>query len=263
MLLLLSFAEAQQTALNHATGKGNTKEPVIRVMSYNVHHCSPPSAPGKIDVEAIAKLINTAGPDLVALQEIDVFTDRSGKTLHQARELARLTGMYSFFAKALDFQGGGYGVAILSKFPLIDSAVYALPMKEGSGGEPRALATVTIEFKNGKKLLFASTHLDLKAGNRLLQVQKIHSLLAAKPNAVILAGDLNDEPGSEAIRYLDTFLERGCTVNCAKTQPEIDPDKEIDFIMFTPGQFNVKSYQVIKETYASDHLPVVTDLIFN
>src|SRR5688572_7970801 len=123
MLMLLSFAEAQQTNPNDLAREGNTKESMIRVMTYNVHHCNPPSVPGKIDVEAIAKLINTARPDLVALQEIDVFTDRSGKTLHQARELARLTGMYSFFGKALDFQGGEYGVAILSRFPLRDSAV--------------------------------------------------------------------------------------------------------------------------------------------
>jgi len=261
MLLLPIFAGTQQAASFYGDEILDAKKDVIRVMTYNVHHCNPPSVPGKIDVEAIAKVIREANPDLVALQEIDVFTNRSGKTLHEARELARLTGMYSFFGKAIDFQGGEYGIAILSKFPLVDSAVYALPMKEGIGGEPRALATVTVEVKKGKKVLFACSHLELKVDNRLLQVQQIRSLLADKTD-VIMAADFNDEPGSEAIRYMDDFLKRSCTENCPLTYPEIDPTKEIDMIFFTPAKFKVKSHRVIKESYASDHLPVLTELSF-
>jgi endonuclease/exonuclease/phosphatase family metal-dependent hydrolase len=247
----------------YGAGNGLFGDSVLRIMTYNVHHCNPPSVAGKIDVPAIARVINAAKPDLVALQEIDVHTNRSGKELDQARELARLTGMYSFFAKGIDFQGGEYGIAILSRYPVLDSAAYALPMKEGSKGEPRTIAVVTVALKDGRKLKFASTHLDLELENKLLQVQKIKSLFNNEKLPVILSGDFNDTPGSEPINYTDRFLKRTCLQSCAFTFPVINADKEIDFIMFTPSRFRVKSHQVIDETYASDHLPVLAELNVN
>src|SRR6478752_6765767 len=93
VLLHTVFAGAEQTTQINEAAMSKAKKRVVRVMTYNVHHCNPPSVPGKIDVEAVAKVIREANPDLVALQEIDVFTNRSGKALHEARELGRLTGM--------------------------------------------------------------------------------------------------------------------------------------------------------------------------
>src|SRR5690606_40296823 len=87
------------------------------------------------------------------LQEVDVNTIRSGKGINQAAELARLTGMNYFFVKGIDYQGGDYGVGILSKFPILETDSLRLPMKEGAGGEPRVLAMVTVEPAKGKKLL--------------------------------------------------------------------------------------------------------------
>jgi len=74
----------------------------ISILSYNIHHANPPSKPGVIDVSAIANVIDRQQADLVALQEVDVHTARSGKALHEAEEIARLTGMKVFFAKAIN-----------------------------------------------------------------------------------------------------------------------------------------------------------------
>ena len=79
---------------------------VIRVLSYNIHHANPPSRADLIDMKAIANVILSERPDLVALQEADVYTSRSGSSLHQAEELGRLTGMKAYFAKAIDYAGG-------------------------------------------------------------------------------------------------------------------------------------------------------------
>ncbi|UKJ06882.1 endonuclease/exonuclease/phosphatase family protein [Solitalea lacus] len=256
MLLLIGAGEN----INAANNNEKPKDSGLRVMTYNVHHCNPPSEGSKIDLAAIARVINAAKPDLVALQEIDVHTSRSGKEMHQARELARLTGMYSFFAKGIDFQGGEYGIAVLSKYPVLDSVAYALPMQEGAGGEPRALAVITVALKDGRKVKFAATHLDLKPENRMLQVQKIAELFKNEKQPVILCGDFNAVPGSEPINYTDQFFKRSCMQNCAPTIPVINPDREIDFIMYTPSIIKVLSHQVISETYASDHLPVVAEL---
>ena len=208
---------------------------------------------------AIAKVINQQQPDLVALQEVDVHTNRSGKQLNQAAELARQTGMKAYFAKAIDYDGGEYGVAILSKHPIENTQVYKLPTAADTNGEPRVLATAVVII-NGKRLRFASTHLDAQRSdtNRLLQVQQIVNLLQTDSLPVIIAGDLNAAPGSPVINIFDRAFTRTC-VNCAFTIPVINPTKTIDFIAYT-GSFTVKDHKVIAETYASDHLPVMAVL---
>jgi endonuclease/exonuclease/phosphatase family metal-dependent hydrolase len=231
-----------------------TKE--LRILCYNVHHCNPPSKEGFIDIDAVAKVINNAQPDLVALQEIDVHTERSGAPVDQAKELGRLTGMYSFFAKTIDFQGGEYGIAILSKFPLITTQVLALPMEHNTGGEPRAVAAVVVEPVDGFKITFVSTHLDVKEENSALQIHAIVDYVQGMDAPVILAGDLNVEPDSYVVQELDKVFQRTCT-ECPFTIPEVKPTHTIDYISFTPkGAFDVVKHEVIKEPYASDHLPV-------
>ncbi len=231
------------------------------VMTYNVHHCNPPSMGDKIDVEAIAKVILSKKPDLVALQEIDVNTIRSGKGINQARELARLTGMNYYFAKAIDHQGGDYGVAVLSRFSIKDSISLHLPIHPDKPEELRAVAAVTVSLPSGQDIFFASTHLGLKEPNRLLQAEKIVEHFGGISLPVILAGDFNAVPDSKVIQYFDKSFTRSCMTDCAPTIPVEKPDKTIDFIMFNKkGKFDIKRTVVIDEKYASDHLPVVVKL---
>lgn len=243
---------------------GGEKGAKIKVLSYNIHHCNPPSKAkeGLIDIPAVAKVIKESKADLVALQEVDVNTERSGKGVHEARELARLTGMHFFFVKTIDHQGGDYGIAVLSRFPILDSVSYKLPMKEGAGGEPRGLAVITVKLKGGKKMLFASTHFDLKAANKPLQAEEINRIFRDQSLPVVLAGDFNSVPESDAIVLLDTEFRRSCKENCGFTIPEINPTRTIDYIMFRkPEQVEVLSHRVISEPYASDHLPVMAELM--
>lgn len=231
----------------------------ISVLSYNIHHANPPSRPGMIDLQAIAKVIQQEQPDLVALQEVDVFTGRSGSSVNQAAELGKLTGMNYYFAKAIDHDGGDYGVAILSKYPMENEKHFPLPTVESTGGERRTLATTTIILPGNKKIIFACTHLDAQRNdtNRVQQIQRIKEILQAKQSPFIIAGDFNAEPGSRVIQSMDSFVQRACTSNCAFTIPEINPAKEIDFIGYKPATaFSVVEYKVISETYASDHRPV-------
>ncbi len=233
----------------------------LRVMSYNIHHANPPSKPKFIDIPAIAKVINDSGAELVALQELDINNQRSGVDLDQAAELGRLTGMHLFFAKGIDFLGGQYGVAILSKYPIIDEKRYALPMVEGSGGEPRALAVVTVQHPQGKKFTFACTHMDLKEENRLLQAEFIVKRLAKiKRHPVIFAGDLNAEPGSAVI---DIFYERfRNALYDGPTYPQVNPENQLDYIMYRErDDLRVENPKIIKEAYASDHFPVYAEFV--
>ena len=250
VVAIMSCTVKQQTAARSA----------LTVMTYNIHHANPPSKPNFIDVDAIAAVINKQQPDIVALQEVDVNTRRSG--LNEASLLAEKTKMNFYFAKAIDHDGGDYGVAILSKYSLSNGTTHKLPTLAGTNGEPRVLATANITV-NGKKLTIACTHLDAQRNdtNRVLQVNTIADILQKEQNPVILAGDLNAPPGSTVINTLDKHFLRTCLQNCAFTIPVTVPTKEIDFIAVKPSDaFSIQSHRVIEEKYASDHFPVVAHL---
>lgn len=256
LFLIAVFSEG-----NKAIAQNDKKPTVIRVLSYNIHHANPPSKPEQIDLEAIANVIKKQQPDLVALQEIDVNTGRSGP-YHQAEELGKRTNMEVYFAKAIDYDGGEYGVAILSRFPMQNKQKYALPSNPETGGEPRILATADVELPDGQLLTFACTHMDAQKNpeNRHMQIRKIIDVLKQSSNPVILAGDLNDTIGSETIQVLDESFQRTCN-DCEPTVPADNPVKAIDFIAFKPeAKFEVLQHQSIDEGYASDHAPVFSVL---
>jgi len=245
--------------------KNTGKQPdTLKVLSYNIHHANPPSRPGLIDLDAIARVINEQQPDFVALQEVDVHTGRSGRDVHEADVLAAKTGMHAFFAKAIPYDGGEYGIAILSRYPLKESHAYALPSVPDVKAEPRALCTVTVTLPEGRQLMIASTHLDVTKSdsNRILQTREISRILRQAAMPVILAGDMNAKEGSRAISILDSTFTRTCK-NCPFTIPVEVPKSAIDFIMYRPAAaFRVVQHRVIPERYASDHLPVMATLIF-
>lgn len=229
----------------------------IRVLSYNIHHANPPSIPDSIDLPAIARVIRESNADLVALQEVDVHTRRSGKQIHQAAVLAELTGMYYYFSKSITHQGGAYGNAILSRFPI--NSPQKIQLSEEEGTEPRALLSVQVSLPGGKEMLFASTHLDFSNENiTARQAADIARHFETATLPVVLAGDFNASPGSKAIKELDQYFERSCVENCPPTIPVVNPNRTIDFIFYKPASIlEVIDHQVISETYASDHLPVL------
>jgi endonuclease/exonuclease/phosphatase family metal-dependent hydrolase len=235
----------------------------VKVMTYNIHHCNPPSRPGLIDVPAVVKVIRAANPDVVALQEVDVNTMRSG-LIDQASAIAAELGMYHYFGKAIDYDGGAYGVAILSKYRLYNTVVYRLPMV--SAAENRVMAMASLKLPDSTAIRFVSTHLDAQGdpANRLSQIARIIDIAADETLPVIIGGDFNAVPGSEEINLLDTHFDRTCRL-CPPTIPVTDPTRAIDFIAYRhpENRFDVSSHKVIDAVYASDHRPVsaVIDVI--
>ncbi|SDE74173.1 Metal-dependent hydrolase, endonuclease/exonuclease/phosphatase family [Pricia antarctica] len=234
------------------------EERPLWIMAYNIHHANPPSTPDSIDIPAIVRTIRAQNPDILALQEIDANTKRSGRG-NQADIIADSLGMNVFFGKSIDFEGGEYGVAILSKFPISEGTVYRLPTASGTNGEKRILATVKIALPNNRFIRFGSTHLDSQKENtnRLLQIREIQRIASEDGLPMIIAGDFNAPPSSEVITILDQGFKRTCDT-CQPTIPVDHPEKTIDFIAFRPeNSFKIINHKVINETYASDHLPIV------
>src|SRR6185503_1828899 len=88
----------------------------VRVMTYNIHHGE--GTDGKIDLNRIAEVILSARADIVALQEVDRSVERTARR-DLVAELAELTKMNFAFGKNIDYQGGDYGNAVLSRFRVL------------------------------------------------------------------------------------------------------------------------------------------------
>jgi endonuclease/exonuclease/phosphatase family metal-dependent hydrolase len=233
----------------------------FKIMSYNIRHASPPSRPNQIDVDTVAGVIRKYQPDLVALQEVDVFTKRSGKTLDEANEIGKKAGMNAYFAKAINYSEGEYGVAILSRYPMDSFAVYALP-SANEKSERRTLAVGFFHIKK-KSFCFACTHLDAEGSNasRMMQIKFIDSVLGLLRVPVVLAGDLNSEEGSAVIQYLDKNFLRTCIKSCGLTFPSDAPVKTIDYIsVHKSSSCQVVQHSVLPESFPSDHLSILADV---
>ncbi len=236
------------------------KSQTVKILTYNIHHANPPSAANKIDIEAIAKVINDSKADIVGIQEVDINVSRS-EMMNQAEKLAELTGMDYFFSKGIDLEKGYYGTVILSKHKIVGKRRYDLPMPVES--ENRSLAIVDVELPDGKTISLANTHLDLKEENRIAQAEFINELGELYSKPLILVGDLNATPNSKPIEILEKYFVRNTSSN-QPTSPNVNTKNEIDYIMVLKNKkFKWKEYKVIKEEYASDHLPLYAEVVFS
>lgn len=236
----------------------SSEAPALRVMSYNIHHGE--GLDGRLDLERIAKVIIDARADLVGLQEVDRGVERTQRRDLPA-ELARLTGLEVRFESNLPHQGGEYGNAVLSRFPIKASrnTRYRAPRP----GEQRGFLQVTVEA-HGREILFINTHLDFRAGDeeRLASVDELRAAVAAAgPKPVIMVGDFNAAPASAPIARVAEFMRDAWPAagqGPGFTIPVRKPAKRIDYIWFTPGALTPVNASVIYSE-ASDHLPVVTE----
>lgn len=224
----------------------------LRVLSWNIHHGE--GTDGKVDLARLAAVIQGQEPDIVMLQEVDNRSKRSGG-VDQPSELAKLTGLQHVFGKAMEFQEGEYGQAILSRYPLSDVRVHRLPGE----GEPRIAVSAVAETPIGP-VTVASIHLDYQDEARQLAQAQVASaaLLEVATSPVILAGDFNAGPDSKT---LAVFGQAPWTVvpkvGPAATHPADKPTDEIDFAVVR-GLATVKATSVIAEASASDHRPLLT-----
>ena len=228
----------------------------LRILAYNIHHGA--GMDELLDLERIAALIRQVDPDLVALQEIDSVTERTN-AVDQAAELGRLIGLESVFGRFMPFQGGAYGMALLSRWPIVESNNLRLP----DGEEPRtALSAKVTSPKTGRSLRFVGIHFYRTDEERLAQAMQLEELLRGEQVPTILAGDFNSTPGSTVMEHLAMswkILEKG---DDHFTFPSYEPEREIDFVLLKPAErFEVIGQRLIDEPIASDHRPLVVDLI--
>lgn len=221
-----------------------------RLMTYNVHNAI--GMDNITDCERISKVIREANPDVVAIQELDSMTTRSNNR-YILGEIAMQTGMYPSFSHAIDFQGGKYGIGILSKEKPLNITRKALP------GEEEERTMLIAEFKD---YIFCCTHLSLTEKDRIASTNIIAKMFEGSEKPVFLAGDFNDTIQSNTMKEICKHFD---ILNDTKknTCPSDSPNVTIDYILSLkqPGLKIHRTFtNVIDEKVASDHRPVIADV---
>ncbi len=235
------------------TTVARANEPLrLRLLSYNIHHGE--GIDGELDLERIAQVILSVKPDLVALQEADQNASRS-RSVDQPAELARLTKMNVVFGANIPLQGGHYGNAVLSRFPIVRHQNHRLPNIDD--GEQRGVIEAEIQVpSSATPIVMLATHFDHRRDDqeRFASAQAIEHLISDRADQpALLLGDLNDVAESRTLTRLAT---RWTSVNDQPlpTIPVARPTRQIDFILYRPeNRWRVVETRVLEEAVASDH----------
>ncbi|MFC0861072.1 endonuclease/exonuclease/phosphatase family protein [Sphaerimonospora cavernae] len=225
---------------------------MLRVATYNIRSL-------RDDRAALVRVIRAFRPDVLCLQE----APRLLRWRRRRRELARDAGM----SVAAGGRVGGVAVFVGPTVRLLHGSGRRL--RWFAGLEWRAVAVAVVE-KERTRYAVCSAHLDLVAGARLRHATQIVPILertARRFGALpVLAGDINEQPGDPAWRYLtgryaDCFIGEG---GDGATFPARAPGRRIDAVFAGAGLSVVScgcpDVPPGDLRAASDHRPVVADL---
>ena len=227
--------------------KENSEDKSIRFASYNIFH----GGGADYDISRIAKNITDNQIDVVGIQEVDRGTLRSGG-IDILEELSKYSGYpyYAFF-KTIDFKGGDYGVAVLSKYPIVSSEKILL---RSEGTEQRALGRTQIDLGE-RKITFLVTHLSFRDKDvRTCQLSQLADILS-KTDEFVLTGDFN----TFDLGALDGMNGLG-RVNRLDSPTVTFPDGNlcIDNIVYSDKYWSFGKINLVTESY-SDHYMIFAD----
>ena len=201
----------------HSEEDGAREKNTLRIMSYNIRDGK--GMDDVTDYQRTADVINRVRPNVVAVQEVDSVTTRSGQT-DVLRVLADKTLMFPIYAPAIDYDGGKYGIGMLSKEKPVSYRYLPLPGRE----EERVLLIVEFE-----KYIYCCTHLSLTGEDRLASLDIIRREAAKANKPLFIAGDFNAHPDSEVIKEIQKDFVI-LTNTKLPTFPADKPDETIDYI---------------------------------
>lgn len=245
MLLAAPFilGACQSKQNQNQEDKGTT----LQFMTYNVRNGIGMDEVRNLD--RVLKVIQQQQPDVIAVQELDSVTKRSERT-YPLGILAEKTKMHASYAPAIEFQGGKYGIGMLSKEKPLNMKYYQLPGRE----EQRALLVVEFE-----KFVYCCTHISLTPDDQLLSLPIINKVVSEYQKPVLIAGDMNATPADPFILGLQQTFKVVSPLD-AKTYPADKPDQTIDYIAVAKkdtARVSVTASEVVNEPLASDHRPII------
>ncbi|EGM79274.1 metal-dependent hydrolase [Rheinheimera sp. A13L] len=255
---------------------GLAQASTLKLMSYNIRCglCETEGTPQYWPERKflLAHLIQTQQPDLIGLQEAELF---------QVHDLVAMLPHYQWYAKGRDDgKTKGESTAVLYRkdtLKLLSAKTLWLsetPEQVSKGWDANLNRTFTKtqfkELKSGQSFYFLNTHFDHMGKQAQLQsalLLKAEVEKLPKQSKVLLTGDFNVEPDSAPYQALSKVLHDSAlvakdklsknvgTFNGFGRQPD-SPSQTIDFI-FVSSNLQVQSYQVDNRRYnglyPSDH----------
>ena len=235
---------------------------ILKIITFNVAHGR--GTDGIIDIQRQAELIKQYKPDIVFLQEIDMYTKRAGD-INQIREFSKLVGLYYCSMESnITLEDGYYGDGIISRFPIAFSTNYLMPLTD-TNHEQRGILCNRISFGTTKLNLF-SVHLSTYQDERILAAKEIKRILKKidKNELIIMGGDFNvgvtrlgkgrytfkEENKYEEYEILKTVLEQ--LPNREDTWFSNLGNGCIDTIFYSKS-IGLKKFQTINVNGVSDH----------
>jgi endonuclease/exonuclease/phosphatase family metal-dependent hydrolase len=260
MFCILFFLLFLGTMIAESVQAEEVSQSVLRVMCYNIRHGR--GMDDVVNLERTGNVIKEWQPDLVAVQEVDKNTQRTNNT-DQAKLLAEQLKMHFVFGKAIAFQGGEYGLALLSRFPILEHQMVLLPPEVQQEQRGVLIAKIGIPDAKGKMICFASTHLSVASqAERAVQIEKIDALLSEGSEPVILAGDFNARPENESIvRFLTNWKDTADPAWGKSVTPL--RSRRIDYIFLrSKDLWRVLESRTIDDKITSDHMPILSVISF-
>lgn len=250
--LLTTFGKSKQPA--------DTPRQPLSAVSYNIRRGL--GGDNITNLERTAATLKRLRPDVVGLQEVDMNVTRSGR-VNQAALLGETLGLHAAFGPFMDHDGGKYGMAILSRYPLQHVQEVTLPQ----GNEPRIALAAEILLPNDDRVMIVNVHFDWVDDDtfRYAQAQHLAEYLKSLKMPYVLLGDFNDQPESRTLQlFREIAVEATKPKGQSQTFPAKNPRTEIDFIFAAPAnRWQAPSATVVEEPIASDHRPVQAILELN
>jgi endonuclease/exonuclease/phosphatase family metal-dependent hydrolase len=238
-----------------ATTAGTRPAPAtgLVVVSYNIRHGA--GTDDRIDLPRTAAVLRALQPDVVGLQEVDERVRRSS-SVAQADSLATLLGLRAAFGAFMPYQDGEYGLAILSRHPI----VRAVPLRLPDGNEPRVALLAELALPEGDTIAVVNVHFDWVANDTLRHAQAaaLTRTLDTLSRPYVLLGDFNDGPDSRTLALFRARASEAAKPRDARlTFPAGAPAQEIDYVFVAPRAAWARAdARVIDERVASDHRPL-------
>jgi endonuclease/exonuclease/phosphatase family metal-dependent hydrolase len=231
--------------------------PPLRVMTYNIRAAD-------YGLSGIVATLEQGKADIIALQEVDKLVRRTGR-IDQPNRIAHSLGMHYVFRKHFTYQGGEFGLALLSRYKIDQvervqvrhSNLILLKARVHTPGQP--VTVIVVHFHPTNPLDKTSTKKENDAA-RLREAKRALELANTFNSPVLIMGDFNDNPGSPAYGLFTERFQDCCGVAGGlweKTWPAGFPITRIDYIWVSP-HFRVLRCQAL-DSSASDHLPVIAE----
>lgn len=268
-LTLLTILSVPARAHNYLAEKPVASAPEMTFATWNI------MASRLNQTSRLADAIPALQSDIIALQEVDFNTQRSArnagtvKPVNQAEMLAKAGKMHYAECPSIDFDGGKYGTALLSRWKIDKTEQVKLSNIEGREQRTACVNYITVPGMPAP-LAVIITHPDQERDNtlRLKQIRELMALVdKTGKNAIpVLMGDLNLVPASPEYRELRYQMNDTLPTEGDFTYPSWNPNRRIDYILTsTAQQWTVESSVAgnrgnIPWGQLSDHLPLIVRL---